>query len=108
LPTATTHFGPGGRGVSALERLAHVLGDRAGDQQHVGMPRGGHDVDAEALEVVVRVRRGRQLVLACVARAGVDVPDGQRPGAVGTPQRGITAHPVELSQEHEHQRSTQA
>ena len=38
------------RGVGALQRLAHVLGDRAGHQQHVGMARRGDEAQAEALE----------------------------------------------------------
>ena len=45
----------------------------AGDEQDVGVARGGDDVQAVAGEVVVGVGGGGQLVLAAVAGAGVDV-----------------------------------
>ena len=60
------------------QRLAHARRDRAGDEQHVGVAGRGDDVEAEALQVVVRVRRERELVLAAVARSGVDVAERER------------------------------
>ena len=48
-----------------------------GDEEDVGVPRGGDDVEAVALQVVERVGDGAELVLAAVARAGIDVADRQ-------------------------------
>src|SRR4051794_19835235 len=41
--------------IGALQRLAHVFCHRTGDQQHVGVARGGDKAQAEALEVVESV-----------------------------------------------------
>ena len=49
-----------------------------GDQQHVGMARRGGEPDAEALDVVDRVVERVDLQLAAVARAGIDLADGDR------------------------------
>ena len=68
----------GRRVVGAPERDRHVLRHRAGDQQHVGVARAGDEPDAQALDVVVRVAERVDLQLAAVARARVDLPDGQR------------------------------
>jgi len=59
--------GLGHRGVGDEERLVHAAGYRAGDEQDVGVPGGGDDAEAKALQVVVRAREQRQLVLAPVA-----------------------------------------
>src|SRR5664280_897253 len=53
-------------------------GDRSGDKQDVGVSRGGDDVEAVALNVVEGIADGAELVLAAVARAGVDVAQRQR------------------------------
>jgi integrase/recombinase XerC len=69
----------GHRCVRRFEGSEHPGGDRAGDQEHVGVAGGGDDVQPVLLEVVGRVGGGGELVLAAVARAGVDV--AQRQGA---------------------------
>ena len=71
------------------------------------MPRGGDDVQAVALEVVEGVGDGAELVLAAVAGAGVDVADGERARLAACEVR-FAADRCELSQQDEHQRSTQA
>ena len=71
-------FRIGRRVVGALQRLAHVLGHRPGDQQHVGMARRGDEAQAEALEVVEGVVERVDLQLAAVAGAGVDLADRER------------------------------
>ena len=65
----------GGRVVGPLQRLAHVLRHRAGDQQHIGMARRGDEAETEALEIVVGVVEGMDLQLAAIAGAGVDLAD---------------------------------
>src|SRR5262249_35785307 len=64
--------------VSALKCDRHVLGYRAGDEQHVGVARARDEADAESLDVVVRIAERVDLELAAVARAGVDLADRQR------------------------------
>src|SRR5688572_33194675 len=60
------------------EGLRHVAGDGTGHEQAVGVPRRGHEVQAEPLEVVVRAGESADLELAAVARPGVDLADVQR------------------------------
>src|SRR5262249_51948277 len=55
--------------------LAHVFGDRAGDQQHVGMPGRCHETQPESLEIVERVVERVNLELAPIARPGIDLAD---------------------------------
>jgi hypothetical protein len=64
--------------VGALQGLMHVLGDGAGDHQHVSMARGGDTAQAEALQIVESIVEGVDLELAAVAGAGVDLADRQR------------------------------
>ena len=71
-------FRIGRRRVGALQRLAHVLGDRTGHQQHVGMARRSDEAQAEALEIVEGVLQRVDLQLAAVARAGIDLADRER------------------------------
>ena len=81
----------------------------AGDEQHVRVPRRGDDAEAEALQVVVRAESERELVLAAVARAGVNVADGEASPArrdAGAPI--VAAQAAEVSEERQHQRSAQA
>lgn len=69
----------------------------------------GDDVEAEALQVVLRGRRRGQLMLAGVAGPGIDVADGQRASAVAPGQGGFAADALEMAEQDEHaQRSTQA
>ena len=68
----------------------------------------GDDAEAEALEVVVGARRERELVLAAVARAGVDVADGEAAPAAGRGRRDVAAEAAEVAEQGEHQRSAQA
>ena len=70
-------FRVGRRVVGAQQRLAHVLGDRARHQQHVGMARRGDEFQPEALEIVEGVVQRVDLELAAIARAGVDLADGE-------------------------------
>ena len=67
------------RGIGALQRLAHVPGHRAGDQQHIGMAGRGHEFQAETLDVVDRIVDGVDLQLAAIAGSGIDLADGQGP-----------------------------
>ena len=53
--------------VGALERFAHVRGDRSRDEQHVGVARRGHEAQAETLQVVEDVVERMDLELAAVA-----------------------------------------
>ena len=79
------------RVIGPLQRLAHVLGHRTGDQQHVGMARRGDETEAEALEIVEGVVEGVDLELAAVAGAGIDLADRQaaaEPAARGGVERG--------------------
>src|SRR5204862_7020402 len=67
-----------GRGiVGPLQRLAHVLRDRPGDQQNVRVPRRGDEAQAIALEIVQNVVEGVDLELAAIARPGVDLAYGE-------------------------------
>ena len=50
----------------------------------------------------------RQLVLAAVARAAVDVADGERTGACRGGQADVAAERPEIAEQSQHQRSTQA
>jgi hypothetical protein len=79
-------FRVGRRGVGALQRLAHVLGDRACHQQHIGMAWRGDEAQAEALEIVEGVVKRVDLELASVARPGIDLADGEAPAKL--PPRG--------------------
>src|SRR5512134_1679823 len=63
--------------IRALERLAHVARNRSGHEQHVGVPWGGDEAQAEALEVVKHVVERVDLELATVARSGIDLADGE-------------------------------
>jgi hypothetical protein len=47
-------------------------------------------------------------MFAAVARARVDVANGERASAVAAVELGVEAHVDEVTQEDEHQRSTQA
>ena len=59
-------------------------------------------------EVVVGARGERQLVLAAVARAGVDVADREAAPAVGPRELDVAAEAAEVAEEGQHQRSAQA
>ena len=69
----------GRRVVGPLQRDRHVLRDRAGHQQQVGVARARDELDAETFDVVVRIAEGVDLELAAVARAGVDLADRAAP-----------------------------
>ena len=71
------------------------------------MTRRRHDAEPEPLQVVERARRKREFVLAAVARPRVDVAQGQRP-ADGPAEGDLAAKALQVAQEQEHQRSTQA
>jgi hypothetical protein len=95
--------------ICGSERIDHASGYRPGNQQDVGVAGRGDDVEAEALQVVLRSCRRSQLVLAGVAGPGIDVADGQRAGAVASRQGGFAADALKMAKQDEHaQRSTQA
>src|SRR3974390_217272 len=71
-------FRCGRRIVGAQQRFTHVLSHRARDKQHVGMPRRGDETHAEALEIVERVVQRVDFQFAAIARAGVDLTNGER------------------------------
>jgi hypothetical protein len=52
----------------------------AGDKENVGMARRGHELDAEAFNVIERVVEGVDLELATIARPGIHLPDRQAAG----------------------------
>jgi hypothetical protein len=54
--------------IGALERLAHIAGDRAGNEQHVGMARRGDEAQSKALEVVEGATSSRNLLILKIAR----------------------------------------
>src|SRR6185369_11614486 len=60
------------------QRLGHVAGHRTRHQEAVRVAWGRHEVHTESLEVVVRAGEAADLQLAAVARARVDLPDGER------------------------------
>ena len=68
------------------------------------MPRGGDDVQPEALQVVERVGGGGQLVLASVAGPRVDVSQGERSAAFGRRQGDVASEALEAVEEDEHPR----
>ena len=83
-------FRIGRRAIGPLQRLAHVLGHRAGHQQHVGVTRRGDEAQAEALEIVEGVVERVDFKLAAVAGAGVDLADREaaaEPAARGARRR---------------------
>jgi hypothetical protein len=54
--------------VGALQRLAHVAGDRAGNEQHVGTTRRGDEAQSKAIEVVEGATSSRNLLILKIAR----------------------------------------
>ena len=98
-----------GHGVVGDEqRLAHAARHRAGDEEHVGVARRGDDAEPEALQVVVGARELGQLVLAAVAGARIDMTDRETSSASRLRQVDVLAEAAEISEERQHQRSTQA
>ena len=69
----------GSREVRPLERQLHLAAYRPGHEQNVGMTRRSHEVDAEPLDVVDRIRQRGAFPLAGIARTRVYVPDPERP-----------------------------
>ena len=96
------------RRVGGEQGALHPPRHRPGDEEDVGVTGGGDDVEAEALQVVLRRGGGGQLVLAGVAGAGVDMADRQRVRAAARRQGRFAADPLEMAEEDEHQRSAQA
>lgn len=70
-------FRRGRAGPGPVQRFAHVAGERAGDQQHVGVAGRGDEAQPEALQDVDHAGQGVDLQLAAVAGAGVHLPDRQ-------------------------------
>ena len=65
--------------IGEFQRCGHVSSYRASDQQHIGMFRGGNEVNSESLQIVVGVGKGENFSCAAIARPGIDLPDIQRP-----------------------------
>lgn len=63
------------------------------------MAGGRDDAETEALEVVVRAGGERELVLAAVARACVDVPDREAPPAIGAREPDVAAESAEVAEQ---------
>ena len=72
----------GHRRVGGQERGPHPGRHGPRDEQDVGVPGRRDDPEPEPRHVDVRPRDKRELVLAAVARAAVDVADRERAGAV--------------------------
>ena len=62
--------GIGDRLVGLLQRRPHVRVDHPGDHDSVGVPRRGHELDAESCQVEDHVAERDQLGLAAAATAG--------------------------------------
>ena len=60
------------------QRISHVLGDRSGHQEGVGVTRRRNESHAKSLRVIDRCEGGRDFKLTAIARAGVDVSHLQR------------------------------
>lgn len=63
----------------AAQRGLHVARDHTGDQQDIGMPWRGDEMQTEAFQIMVRVGEGMDLQLAGIAGADVDMPDRETP-----------------------------
>jgi hypothetical protein len=83
--------------LSSFERLAHAQRDRSGHQQHIGVPGRSDKAKAEPLEIVEGVAERVVLEFAAIARASVDVADGEappeRPAAPISPMRRASRVP---------------
>ena len=77
-PTAMTIFGAGHGVVGLAQREPHVLGDRAGDEQPVGVARRGDELDAEPAEVPAHRVQHVDVELAGVAAAGAHLAQLER------------------------------
>ena len=64
--------------VGFSECQFHVTRDRAGYQQHVGMARGGDEVNTEAFDVIDRAVEVYDFDFAPVARTGIYLADVKR------------------------------
>ena len=72
-------LGGGDRRVGLQQGRAHVLADRAGDDEAVGVPRRGDELDAEPAQVEDDGAQHVQVGLAGVAAAGADLAELERP-----------------------------
>jgi hypothetical protein len=72
------------------------------------MARGHDDAEPVPAEVVLRSGEERELVLAAVAGACVDVPQGKAASALGPRQAEVAAKLSEVAEQRQHQRSAQA
>ena len=79
-------FRVGGRMIGALQRVAHVLRDRSGYHQHIGMTRRRNEPETEALDVVVGIVQRVDFKFASIAGSGIDLPYGE--AASETPSCG--------------------
>jgi hypothetical protein len=60
--------------IGFRERQVHISGHRSRDEQPIRVPRGGHELNAEAPEVEHHRIEHVDLGLAGVAAAGTDLP----------------------------------
>jgi hypothetical protein len=63
--------------VGFEQRYFHVPRHRTGDEEHVGVARRGHEVNAETLAVVHRACKAADFNLAPVTGTGIHFADGQ-------------------------------
>jgi len=75
--------------VSALEGFAHVGGDRARYEQHIGVAWRCHKTNAESLQIVQDIVKGVDLEFAAIAGARIDLANGKRSTQ---PPSGRTVH----------------
>jgi len=63
--------------IGPQERLAHILGYRPRDEQNIGMAWRGNKPETESLEVVKGIAEGMDFKLTTIARACIDLADGE-------------------------------
>ena len=78
-PHRNDELGGGDRRIGRQQGEAHVLADRAGDDDAVGVPRRSDELDAETAQVEDDRTEHVQVGLAGVAAGGADLPELERP-----------------------------
>ena len=66
-------------GIGVPDSFSHIARNRAGNEQHVRVLWRRDEVNPKPFEIVTKVRKRRDLGLAAVARAGVELPNIERP-----------------------------
>src|SRR5262245_639432 len=73
VPDCDDPFGIRRSIICALERLAHVPGDRPCHEQHIGVAWRRHEMQPETFEIIEGVIERVDLEFAPVARAGINL-----------------------------------